>query len=159
MNTKSSNPGARRDIAADITSAILTELAQGVLPWRKPWDGARTGLALPRRATGENYRGVNVIILWSAALERGYVSPYWLSFNQAVKLGAHVRKGERGEIVVYYGQAARKRLDDGGAEVEDRFRFLKCYVVFSADQIDNLPTRFHPTPADPTIMPIAQHEA
>jgi len=159
MNTRTLRNGARRDVAADITAKILAELDQGVLPWRKPWDGARTGLALPRRATGESYRGVNVVILWSAAVERGYASPYWLTFNQAVKLGAHVRKGERGEIVVYYGRGTRKRVDDGGAEVEDAFRFLKWYVVFSADQIDNLPARFHPEPADPTMMPISAHEA
>jgi antirestriction protein ArdC len=108
MNARLS--GARRDVAADITAKILAELKNGVMPWRKPWDGARTGLALPRRATGESYRGVNVIILWSAAMERGYSSPYWLTFNQAVKLGAYVRKGERGEIVVYYGRATRTRV-------------------------------------------------
>lgn len=150
--------GARRDVAADITAKILAALEQGVMPWRKPWDGARTGLALPRRATGENYRGVNVIILWSAAMERGYASPYWLTFNQAVKLGAQVRKGERGEIVVYYGQGTRKRTDTDGAEVEDPFRFLKWYVVFSADQIDNLPARFHPLPVASDLAPVVAHE-
>ena len=72
MNTQSVRDGARRDVAAEITAKILRELKSGVLPWRKPWDGARTGLVLPRRATGETYRGVNVIILWSAAMERGY---------------------------------------------------------------------------------------
>lgn len=159
MNTQSVRDGARRDVAADITAKILSELESGVLPWRKPWDGARTGVVLPRRATGETYRGVNVILLWSAAMERGYASPYWLTFNQAVKLGAHVRKGERGEVVVYYGQGKRKRLDAGGAEVEDAFRFLKWYVVFSADQIDNLPERFHPAPAAASLLPIAAHEA
>lgn len=159
MNTQTQRNCARRDVAADITAKILTELEKGVLPWRKPWDGARTGLALPRRATGETYRGVNVLILWSAALERGYVSPYWLTFNQAVKCGAQVRKGERGEVVVYYGQGSRKRIGEGGAEVEDSFRFLKWYVVFSADQIDNLPARFYPAPADPGILPLAAHEA
>ena len=106
----------------------------------------------------ETYRGVNVLILWSAALERGYVSPYWLTFNQAGKLGANVRKGERGEIVVYCGRGTRKRVDEGGAEVEDAFRFLKWYVVFSADQIDNLPARFHPAPADLAMLPITAHE-
>ena len=151
--------GGRRDVAADITAKILADLEQGVMPWRKPWDGARTGLALPRRATGENYRGVNVIILWSAAMERGYASPYWLTFNQAVKLGANVRKGERGEIVVYYGQGTRKHTDAGGAEVEDSFRFLKWYVVFCADQIDNLPARFHPLPVVSDLAPVAAHEA
>jgi antirestriction protein ArdC len=159
MNTQTLRNCARRDVAADITAKILTELEKGVLPWRKPWDGARTGLALPRRATGETYRGVNVIILWSAAMERGYASPYWLTFNQAVKLGAQVRKGERGEVVVYYGQGSRKRIGEGGADVEDSFRFLKWYVVFSADQIDNLPACFYPAPADPGILPLAAHEA
>jgi antirestriction protein ArdC len=91
---------------------------------------ARLGPVLPRRVTGETYRGVNVILLWRAAVERNYVSPYWLTFNRALKLGAQVRKGERGEIVVYYGQGARKRTDEAGVEVEDAFRFLKWYVVF-----------------------------
>jgi antirestriction protein ArdC len=146
-------------MAAEITAKILAELERGVMPWRKPWDGARTGLTLPRRATGDGYRGVNILILWSAAIERGYTSPYWLSFNQAVKLGAHVRKGERGEIVVYYGQGTRKHVDEGGAEVEDSFRFLKWYVVFSADQIEGLPASYYPMPADPGILPLAAHEA
>lgn len=150
--------GGRRDVASDITAKILADLEAGVMPWRKPWDGARTGLVLPRRATGESYRGVNVIILWSAVMERGYASPYWLTFNQAMKLGAHVRKGERGEIVAYYGQATRKRRDEAGSEVEDAFRFLKWYVVFSADQIDNLPARFHPAPVEPGMTPIGAHE-
>ncbi|MFZ2031625.1 MAG: zincin-like metallopeptidase domain-containing protein [Vitreimonas sp.] len=159
MNVHSARDGARRDVAADITAKILAELEVGVLPWRKPWDGACIGLVLPRRATGENYRGVNVIILWSAALERGYASPYWLTFNQAVKLGANVRKGERGEVVVYYGQGKRERVDEAGGVVEDAFRFLKWYVVFSADQIDNLPARFHPASVDVELLPVAAHEA
>ncbi|MBK8544996.1 MAG: ArdC family protein [Caulobacteraceae bacterium] len=99
----------RRDIAADITAKILASLNAGVMPWRKPWDGARTGPVLPRRATGECYRGVNTIMLWYASTAHGYASPYWLTFNQAIKLGAHVRKGERGEIVVYYGSAHNAR--------------------------------------------------
>jgi antirestriction protein ArdC len=159
MTSYHARAGARRDIAAEITAKILVELEAGVMPWRKPWDGARTGAVLPRRATGENYRGVNVILLWSAAIERGYLSPYWLTFNQAVKLGASVRKGERGEVVVYYGHGKRTRINEGGAEVEDPFRFLKWYVVFSADQIDNLPARFHPAQVQSEIAPIALHEA
>lgn len=152
-----SNTVVRRDVAADITAKILAQLDAGVMPWRKPWDGARTGLALPRRVTGESYRGVNVILLWCAAVDRGYSSPYWLTFNQAVKLGAHVRKGERGEVVVYYGQGIRKRVDDAGAEVEDPFRFLKSYVVFSANQLDNLPDRFFPAPVT-GVLANAEHE-
>jgi antirestriction protein ArdC len=157
MTTQSS--ATRRDIAGEITSRILAELDKGVLPWRKPWDDARTGVVLPRRATGEAYRGVNILILWSAATARGFGSPYWLTFNQATKSGAHVRKGERGEIVVYYGRATRTQTDTTGAETEDSFRFLKSYVVFNAEQIEGLPADYHPILTPSPVLPIAAHEA
>jgi antirestriction protein ArdC len=104
MTIHSTIAGQRRDIALDITTKILAELERGVMPWRKPWDGARTGVALPRRATGENYRGVNVIMLWSAAVAKGYVSPYWITLRQANQIGAHVRKGERGGRLLRPGE-------------------------------------------------------
>ncbi|MEQ1812588.1 MAG: zincin-like metallopeptidase domain-containing protein [Terricaulis sp.] len=122
-----------------------------------PWDGARTGLALPRRATGENYRGVNVIMLWSAAVAKGYASPYWITLRQATQIGAHVRKGERGEIVVYYGQAHKARDNGAGKKVEDSFRFLKYFTAFNAEQIEGLPEQFFPAPTE--AHPITEHEA
>lgn len=159
MTAQAGRAHARADVAADITAEILEQLAKGVMPWRKPWDGARSGVSLPLRSTGEPYRGVNVVILWSAATAKGYWSPYWLTFKQASALGACVRKGERGRIVVYYGAAARTRIDANGAEQEERFRFLKSYVVFNAEQIAGLPDRFHPKPPEPSRPPIAAHEA
>ncbi|MFN3465367.1 MAG: ArdC family protein [Terricaulis sp.] len=154
---------SRRDIAADITAKILTSLEAGVMPWRKPWDGARAGPALPRRATGECYRGVNTIMLWYASAAHGFSSPYWLTFNQAIKLGAHVRKGERGEIVVYYGSAHRTVSGPSGGngaepEAETAFRFLKSYVAFNADQVEGLPDRFYPATTHEARLPIAAHE-
>ena len=157
MNASSAS--ARRDVAAEITAKILAALDAGVMPWRKPWDGARTGLALPRRHNGQCYRGVNVIMLWSAAVARGYASPYWLTLKQANQFGASIRKGERGEIVVYYGRAAKTRRDDKGEPVEDGFRFLKYTIAFNADQVAGLPDRFHPAPVASSPMPIAAHEA
>lgn len=158
MTIHSAIAGQRRDIAADITAKILSELEQGVLPWRKPWDGARTGLALPRRSNGEPYRGVNVVMLWSAATAKGYRSPYWLTLKQANQFGAFVRKGERGELVVYYGRATKERKNDNGDSVEDSFRFLKCYTAFNAEQTEGLDARFFPQPIEQEIMPIATHE-
>lgn len=138
----------RRDVAADVTAKILSALGTGTMPWRKPWDGARTGPVLPRRANGELYRGVNTIMLWYASAARGFASPYWLTFNQAVKLGAQVRKGERGEVVVYYGSGVRPTRTADGAESESAFRFLKSYTAFNADQIEGLPEAFHPKPTE-----------
>ncbi|GAM97378.1 antirestriction protein [alpha proteobacterium U9-1i] len=160
MTPTSGRAGARRDIATEINAKILAELEKGVLPWRKPWDGARAGggAGLPLRVTGEPYRGVNIVLLWSAAFDAGYRSRLWLTFNQAIKMGAHVRKGERGEIVVYYGRAVKTRKNDAGEESEDVVRFLKSYVVFNADQIEGLDARFYVTAPVTGLMPLAAHE-
>jgi antirestriction protein ArdC len=146
----------RRDIAADITARILLDLERGVMPWKKPWDGARVGPAmLPRRATGEFYRGVNIVLLWSAAAACGYEAPWWLTVRQANALGARVRKGERGEIVVYYGRRALE-APPGRPDAPERFiRFLKSYVVFNAAQIDGLSERYcvpPPAPIPPAVL-------
>lgn len=150
---------APRDIAGDITARILEDLDQGVLPWRKPWDSARTEPCLPRRATGAPYRGVNVVLLWSTTVARGFRSPYWLSFRQAAALGGHVRRGARGERVVYYGHAARTPPTADAHAPKESFRFLKSYVVFNADQIEALPPHFHPGPVAGETMPEASHDA
>ena len=59
-------------------------------------------LGLPKNAaTGRAYSGINILILWMACTERGFSGQNWLTFRQALKIGAHVRKGERGTTVVY----------------------------------------------------------
>ncbi|WP_135213200.1 ArdC family protein [Vitreimonas flagellata] len=151
----------RRDIAADINAKILADLESGVLPWRKPWDGARVGgpPGLPLRASGEPYRGINVIILWNAACEANYQARTWLTFNQALQLGGAVRKGEKGQAIVYYGSSTRTRTDDAGDSVEETLRFLKSYVVFNAEQIDGLDGDFYTVPGAGDACPLATHEA
>lgn len=149
----------RCDIAAHISEKILSVLAQGAMPWRKPWDGARAGPALPRRVTGELYRGVNIILLWSRAQASGFQSPFWLSFTQAAKLGAQVRRGERGETVVFYGAAKRALPRREAENAGQSFRFLKTYLVFNADQIEGLSRSFHPPASLAPPMASAAHEA
>jgi hypothetical protein len=40
-------------------------------------------------------------MLWATAMQRGHSAPIWMTFRQARELGAHVRKGEKGALVVY----------------------------------------------------------
>ena len=51
------------------------------------------------RHNGVPYNGINVVMLSSAAVTKGYACPLWLTFKQAIELGGHVRKGEAGELV------------------------------------------------------------
>jgi antirestriction protein ArdC len=121
-----------------------------VRPWIKPWrDDAGGGpLSLPRRATGEYYRGVNIIALWATALQRGFSSPYWLTFKQALALNAQVRRGEHGAFVVFYKPVSkREEKPADAADQEQLRRVLRGYVVFNRDQIDGLDDRFDESPA------------
>jgi N-terminal domain of anti-restriction factor ArdC len=93
----------RTDIYQKITDQIVCELEKGVRPWLKPWNAEHsTGrITRPLRVNGLQYNGINVLMLWSAAMDKGYASPTWMTFKQALELKAHVRKGELGSLVVY----------------------------------------------------------
>lgn len=133
-----------------ITAHILADLETGVRPWTRPWALGGGTIGLPLRHTGQPYRGINVLLLWAEAVDRGYTSPTWMTFRQALALGGHVRKGEHGATVVYAGQLAGDDADtaEDSPSAPGR-RFLKAYTVFNLAQIDGLPTPPPPTPRDP----------
>ena len=86
----------RPSLYEDITNRIIAELEAGSLPWVQPWGSAavRAPLGIPKNAaTGRNYSGINVLILWGAVVQHGYAAQSWLTFRQAVGLGGNVRKG------------------------------------------------------------------
>ena len=84
----------RTDVYQKITDQIVTALEQGVTPWQQPWQVEHgTGrITRPLRANGAPYQGINVLMLWSAAIEKGYAAPIWMTYRQARELNAHVRK-------------------------------------------------------------------
>ncbi|WP_427788475.1 ArdC family protein [Brevundimonas diminuta] len=135
---------ARLDIYARITNQIIDQLEAGVRPWTQPWVGGHP-VTRPLRHDGTPYTGVNILLLWSEACKRGFASSTWMTFRQALALGARVRKGEKGSTVVYANQIVRSENVDEGEEVEQRIPFLKAYTVFNVEQIDDLPAAWRPT--------------
>ena len=93
----------RQDVYTRITDKIIADLEQGVRTWMKPWNAGNTAgrITRPLRHNGAPYSGINILMLWAASLEHGFGSPSWMTFNQAQELNAHVRKGEKGSLVVY----------------------------------------------------------
>ncbi len=129
--------------AARITREIVARLEAGTRPWIRPWHGLP--VSRPLRACGTPYRGMNVFWLWMFADMRGYASPYWMTYSQAHKLDARVRKGEKATIAIFYKNYTREvEWPDTGETSEEARRVLKGYPVFNADQIDGLAERFHP---------------
>ena len=129
-----------RDVYSRITDKICVELERGVRPWFRPWNAEHAAgrITRPLRWNGIAYRGINVVMLWSAAAAKGYACPLWLTFKQALDLGGHVRKGETGELVVFAGSITRAAIDDEGEATEREIPFLKGYTVFNAEQCDRL---------------------
>jgi len=153
----------RTTLYQEITDKIVAELEQGRVPWVQPWAGAPAPLGLPKNAaTGRSYSGINILILWLACTERGFTGQSWLTFRQALKLGAHVRKGERGITVVYADRfipyRERTRAAQTGDE-PDAIPFLKRFTVFNADQCEDVPAAIAPLPeplAENLILPQAE---
>jgi antirestriction protein ArdC len=140
----------KKDVYSKITDQIVSELEKGVRPWLKPWNAehAEGRITRPLRANGIPYRGINVVMLWSAAMAKGYAAPQWMTFKQALELNANVRKGETGSLVVYTSKFTRTETDNGtGEESERDIPFMKGYTVFNVEQIEGLPAQFYPKPA------------
>jgi antirestriction protein ArdC len=135
----------RTSLYQEITDKIITELEAGRVPWVQPWGTsmAKASLAMPKNAaTKRRYSGINVLILWAAVIDRGFAGQSWLTFRQALGLGGHVRKGEKGTTVVYADRFVpgeeRRRAERDGDEPE-AIPFLKRFTVFNTDQCEDLP--------------------
>lgn len=132
------------DVYSRITGQIVAELEKGTLPWVKPWDAAHVAgpVSRPLRGNGIPYGGINVLMLWVASMERGFSAPIWMTFRQAKELGAHVKKGEKGSLVVYANTYSRTEQNESGEDVERQIPFMKGYTVFNVEQIEGLPAHF-----------------
>jgi len=152
-----SDTAARRDLYQDITTRIVADLERGVRPWMKPWSATHvSGPLLPLRHNGTPYRGVNVLLLWGAGMAGGYTATTWMTFRQALELGGHVRKGERGSLVVYADRITKTEEGSNGEDIERSIPFLKSYTVFNVEQMEDLPPQYR-APAPAPVLPEFRH--
>jgi antirestriction protein ArdC len=127
----------KRDLYSEVTARIIAELEAGAVPWIKPWS-ATPGANVPCNAVSNRpYSGSNVILLWMARAA-GYRTPRFLTFKQAIELGGHVRKGERGTKVYFVKQLEVKEGADDNSPVR-LIPMMREYSVFNVDQCEGLP--------------------
>jgi len=121
---------------AEIHRAIADKVIQAMQEhgsnWTKSWTVA-VGDGPLSMSTKKNYQGINWLILSMARAVAGYSSGHWATYNQWKAMGAQVRKGERGEMVVLYKPIVVKDKESG----EDKsIKLLRTFNVFNADQVD-----------------------
>jgi antirestriction protein ArdC len=138
----------RQDVYTRITDKIIADLEQGVRTWMKPWNAGNTAgrISRPLRHNGVPYSGINILMLWAEATAQGFGAPIWMTFKQATELNAHVRKGEKGSLVVYANSITRTEQEDSGEETEREIHYMKGYTVFNVEQIEGLPEHYYGKP-------------
>ena len=65
-----------------VTERLIGMLESGTAPWQKPWDAGIAAMNRPHNFNGRPYHGVNALMLWCTAIDKGYEDPRWLTFNQ-----------------------------------------------------------------------------
>ena len=132
------------DLYQTVTNGIIADLEKGVATWTKPWKDGNSGAIMPvNAATGRQYSGINIPMLWHAKEVRGYKQPLWMTYRQALLQDAHVRKGEIGTTVVFTKRIMVKREDE-----DKQIGMLRTFVVFNVEQIEGLPE----TPIEPATI-------
>jgi antirestriction protein ArdC len=114
-----------------VTEKIIEKLESGVVPWRKPWRTESPCNVVSQR----EYSGLNRILLASD----GYSSKFWLTLNQANKLGGRIKKGEHSSIVTFWKRNlyTKKNQETGDDETRQGF-LLRYFRVFNLTQTEGI---------------------
>jgi len=132
MNTE------KRDVFQKVTDQIVKAIEEGAGSYRMPW---RTSGGFPHSplnaVTKRPYRGINILVLWATAQEKGYKSGTWATYKQWAELGGQVRKGEKSANVVFWKFFDREEKPETGEERSSkRIPMARDYWVFNSDQVD-----------------------
>ena len=145
-----------KDIYSEVTNAIIAELENGIIPWKKPWCGVRSGAI--SHATGKAYSLLNQFMLKPGE---------YLTFNQVKKEGGKVKKGAKARMVVFWKVITKAKKDDNGnivtnAEgqpVMESLPFLRYFNVFHIDDCEGIEPRWKDKLPSPNAQPIEAAEA
>ena len=112
----------------NITNKILSILETGVSPWKKTWVSKDFPMNLTTKIP---YHGINVWLLLSSP----YAStPYWMTWNQIMKLKGRVKDTEAKnyETVVFWKQLKFKNAEDE----EKSFPMIRYTRVYNLGQCE-----------------------
>lgn len=143
----------KQDLYSKVTNQIINAMETAGTDWLCQWSKEGTEHF---NAQGRGYRGINTVLLWASTIKNGFKSHRWLTYKQAQELGANVRKGEKGTMVVFNAPVT---FENEETQEEKKVWIFKGYVVFNADQIDNLPQEYTIKPERPEGITISGQHA
>lgn len=153
-----------KDVFKKVTDTIIKMLEGGTIPWRRPWgdSGVDTGMPV-NYLTRKYYRGINVIMLYCEAMDKGYALNYWLTAKQAKQLGGTILKGETPVPVIYWMPIAKKEakvIDKKKKRDNKKAWIRRIYFVYNVAQTTGIRVDAPEAVAtDKEFDPIAEAEA
>lgn len=111
-----------------VTDRIIEQLENGVIPWKKPWTGIRSGAF--NRISKKPYSLLNQMLL--------KFDGEYATFKQWQDLGGHVRKGEKSEIVCFWKIQPVEEEQEDGTKVVRQIPLLRYYNVFHISQVEGV---------------------
>ena len=123
------------DVYQIVTDRVMAALEMEEVPWQRPWCSTNGGAY--NRVSGKHYSLINQMLLSH--------SGEYATFKQWTELGGKVRKGEKGEMVVFFkwpDQKEDSQTEDNKEETQeyDRSRkpVLRYYKVFHISQVEGV---------------------
>lgn len=118
-----------------VTDRIIEELEKGVIPWKKPWTGVRSGAY--SHSTGRPYSLLNQMLLRKPG--------EYITWSQVRAEGGTVRKGEKSSVIVFWKMNRVKETDaETGEEKEKLVPILRYFNVFHIDQCEGIKPKYKP---------------
>lgn len=121
----------------EILNKIIKLLENNDLKWVKNWFSG-----IPKNyITKKEYKGINAFILNINNIEKGFKSPYYLTFLQIKNLKGHLNAGSQGQYIFYYQIKEYIKENKAGEQEILRKPLLRVYYVFNIEQTNiKIPT-------------------
>lgn len=134
----------RQDVHEAVTAKIVAAIEAGAGTFQMPWHRPGVAFTIPKNAlTGQPYRGSNILSLWIDADQKKFERQIFATYKQWQELEAQVRGGEKGSLIVKYGEwtpkadrEAASQQNGGDGEDAGKRLFAKAAYVFNIDQVD-----------------------
>lgn len=140
----------RVDVYSLVTDKIIEQLENNIVPWQQPWKDN----SIPQNLiTRKPYRGINLLLLGALRYEQNL----FLTFNQLKAISGSVKKGEKGNLIIFWKPIVKTIRENNKEEPELSF-VLKYYKVFNVAQCENISLNLTEVTTEIPFSPISYCE-
>ena len=104
-----------------VTEQIIHLLERGTIPWKQQWQSGRPQNFETRRP----YTGFNALYLSAFQQLNRWKTPFYLTYRSIREHGWHVRKGQKGNLVVFWKIIEKTTITTEGKEEKKNYRVLR----------------------------------